>query len=89
MCAAVRAEHNKRSVKESRARRKKTAEEQGPKSVGDMVVKGTDEKGRLRYAWNDIEVLATPREKREPLAANASKILVARAKESTQERALR
>ena len=38
-----------------------------------MVVKGEDKEGRLRYVWNDIEVLATPREKREPLGKTARK----------------
>ena len=37
---------------------------------GGLVIKGEDEKGRLRYTWKDVEVLVTPLEKREPLPEN-------------------
>ena len=52
-------------------------------------MKGEDKEGRLRYVWNDIEVLATPRKKREPVDKTARKDVIARADESTQERAFR
>ena len=60
-----------------------------PKSAGDLVIKGEDDKGRLRYTWKDVEVLVTPLEKRELLPGNASKIARSRATESTAEQALR
>ena len=46
---------------------KKQAEDQLPNSAGDMVVKGEDDIGKLRYSWKNVEVLATPRAKRESL----------------------
>ena len=76
-------------MKESRAARRRKAEEHLPKSAGDLVIKGEDDKGRLRYTWKDLEVLVTPLEKREPLPGNASKIAIARASESTADQALR
>ena len=76
-------------MKESRLERRRKAEEQLPKSAGDLVIKGADEKGRLRYTWKDVEVLVTPLENREPLPANASKVAIARANESTADQALR
>ena len=85
----MRAQHQKASIKKQKAERRKKAKEQGPKSIGDMVVKGEDKEGRLRYVWNDIEVLATPREKRDPLDKTARRDVIARAEESTQERAFR
>ena len=85
----LRAAHIKRSLKETRALRQKQAKEKMPKSAGDMLLKGEDDKGRLRYSWKDVEVLVTPRDKREPLPENASKAAVAKANESTPARALR
>ena len=89
ICSALRAEHIKRSLKETRAQRRKQAEEQLPKSAGDLVIKGEDEKGRLRYTWKDVEVLVTPLEKRDPPPENASKAAIARAKEPAPDQALR
>ena len=88
-CKDLRSQRQKSNIKKQKAERRKKAKEQGPKSIGDMVVKGEDKEGRLRYIWNDIEVLATPREKREPLGKTARKDAIARAEESTQERAFR
>ena len=85
----MRAQHQQASIKKQKAERREKAKEQGPKSIGDMVVKGEDKEGLLRYVWNDIEVLATPREKREPLGKTARKDAIARAEESIQERAFR
>jgi hypothetical protein len=64
-------------------------EEQLPKSAGDLLIKGEDDQGNLRYSWKDVEVLATPLEKRKPLPENASKTAIARANESTPDQALR
>ena len=69
--------------------RRRKAEEHLPKFAGDLVIKGEDDKGRLRYTWKDVEVLVTPLEKREPLRGNASKTAIARANESTADQALR
>ena len=88
-CKDLRSQLQKSNIKKQKAERRKKAKEQGPKSIGDMVVKGEDKEGRLRYAWNDIEVLVTPREKREPVDKTARKDVIARANESTQERAFR
>ena len=76
-------------MKQSRLERRRKAEEHLPKSAGDLVIKGKDDMGRLRYTWKDLEVLVTPPEKREPLPENASKIATTRANESTAVQALR
>ena len=89
ICAALKAKYIERSMKESRVERRKRAEEQLPKNAGDLVIKGVDDKGRLRYTWKHIEVLVTPLEQREPPPADASRIVIARAKESTADQALR
>ena len=78
ICAALRAKYIERSMKESKMERRRKAEEHLPKSAGDLVIKGEDDKGRLRYTWKDLEVLVTPLEKREPLRGNVSKIAIAR-----------
>ena len=54
-----------------------------------MVVKGEDDIGKLRYSWKDVEVLPTPRAKRESLPEKASKAATAKAREPAPERALR
>ena len=85
----MRVQYQQASIKKQKAERREKAKEQGPKSIGDMVVKGEDKDGRLGYVWNDIEVLVTPREKREPLDKTAGKDAIGRFEESIQDRAFR
>ena len=61
---AMRAEHAKVSRVKSRGAREEQVENELPKTVGDMSVKGTDDTERLKYAWGSTEVLVTPRKSR-------------------------
>ena len=87
---ALRGEHAKANRKANLASRRKMAEEQIPKTSGDLQVKARKEDtGQLVYAWKDFEVPVTPREHRPTLLGGESLWKQARARETTPDRALR
>ena len=65
------------------------AESQLPKAVGEMDIKGTNDNERLIYAWENTEVLVTPRKTRPVPSEEVSKWQQARYVETTPVRALR
>ena len=65
-----------------------------PKCAGDMAIRGSTKEGKLIYSWGDsergrVEVEATPRKHRAPLADGVSVFKTKAARETTPERALR
>ena len=86
---ALRGEHAKANRQAAVAARKTATADQLPKVPGDLEVKGRRGTGHLLYAWNGVEVAATPREHRPALPEHASAWLRASARETTHDRALR
>jgi len=60
-----------------------------PQAAGDMTIKCTHASGKKVYVWQGTQVLATPREKRDPWEPSASARKDAFSRETTPDRALR
>ena len=86
---AMRGEHAKANRKASLAARQQALQAQLPTAPGDMAVRRKTDAGKLIYAWQDLEVEATPRSSRAPVTEAESHWKQARARETTPERGLR
>ena len=86
---AMRGERAKANRKATVATRRRAVADQLPQGAGDLEVKGRKETGQLTYSWNGYEVPVTPRERRQDLPHDASRLRQTRARETTPERALR
>ena len=87
---SVRAEHAKAKQRRQAEKKKMVQAEQLPKTSHDLEVKKKEDTGHLRYAYNGLEVLVTPRKHREKRDAEGREGKAAwRDRELTPDRALR
>lgn len=86
---AVRAQYIKEKKKAEKVDWEKRWMACQPQAVADLKVVGSTPEGKLRYKWEGIEVVVTPREQRTECIEAASAWSRASARESTPERAFR